>query len=148
MNLKDKINNDLKEALKAKDKIRLNTVRSIRALILEFEKSGKDKTITEEIEINMLSTAAKKRKEAIEQYEKAGRIDLANNEKIELKIIQGYLPKQLTKEELTKGISDLASRIGASGKAGFVKLMPLAIKTFKGQADGKMIKEVVESILS
>jgi len=148
MNLKDKINNDLKEALKAKDKIRLNTVRSIRALILEFEKSGKDKTITEEIEINMLSTAAKKRKEAIEQYEKAGRLDLANNEKIELEIIQGYLPKQLTKEELTKGISDLASRIGASGKADFAKLMPIAITTFKGQADGKMIKEVVESILS
>ena len=148
MNLKDKINNDLKEALKAKDKIRLSTVRSIRALILEFEKSGKDKTITKEIEINMLSTAAKKRKEAIEQYEKAGRIDLANNEKIELEIIQGYLPKQLTKEELTKGIFDLASQIGAFGKADFAKLMPLAIKTFKGQADGKMIKEVVESILS
>jgi len=148
MNLKDKINDDLKEALKAKDKIRLNTVRSIRALILEFEKSGKDKTITKEVEINMLSTAAKKRKEAIEQYEKAERTDLANNEKIELEIIQSYLPKQLTKEELIKGISDLAGQIGASGKADFAKLMPLAIKTFKGQADGKTIKEVVESILN
>jgi len=148
MNLKDKINNDLKEALKAKDKIRLNTIRSIRALILEFEKSGKVKTITKEVEINMLSTAAKKRKEAIEQYEKAGRTDLANNEKIELEIIQNYLPKQLTKEELIKGISDLAGQIGASGKADFAKLMPLAIKTFKGQADGKTIKEVVESILN
>lgn len=148
MNLKDKINNDLKEALKAKDKIRLNTIRSIRALILEFEKSGKDKTITKEVEINMLSTAAKKRKEAIEQYEKAGRTDLANNEKIELEIIQSYLPEQLTKEELIKGISDLAGQIGASGKADFAKLMPLAIKTFKGQADGKTIKEVVDSILS
>ena len=148
MNLKDKINNDLKEALKAKDKIRLNTIRSIRALILEFEKSGKVKTITKEVEINMLSIAAKKRKEAIEQYEKAGRTDLANNEKIELEIIQNYLPKQLTKEELIKGISDLAGQIGASGKADFAKLMPLAIKTFKGQADGKTIKEVVESILN
>ncbi len=148
MNLKDKINDDLKEALKAKDKIRLNTVRSIRALILEFEKSGKDKTITKEVEINMLSTAAKKRKEAIEQYEKAERTDLANNEKIELEIIQSYLPKQLTKEELIKVISDLAGQIGASGKADFAKLMPLAIKTFKGQADGKTIKEVVESILN
>lgn len=148
MNLKDKINDDLKEALKAKDKIRLNTVRSIRALILEFEKSGKDKTITKEVEINMLSTAAKKRKEAIEQYEKAGRTDLANNEKIELEIIQSYLPKQLTKEELIKGISDLAGQIGASGKADFAKLMPLAIKTFRGKADGKTIKEVVESILN
>ena len=99
MNLKDKINSDLKDAMKAKDKVRLNTVRSIRALILEFEKSGTGKEIGEEDEIKMLSSAAKKRREAAEQYEQAGRNELAENERNELAIIESYLPKQLDEND-------------------------------------------------
>ena len=95
MNLKEKVNEDLKEALKSGDKIRLQTIRSIRALILEFEKSGSGKEFNEEEEIKLLSSAAKKRKESIEQYKNAGRNDLAQNEEAELNIIMGYLPKQL-----------------------------------------------------
>ena len=148
MKLKDKINEDLKSALKQKDKIKLETIRSIRALILEFEKSGKDKELSPEDEINLLSTAAKKRKEAIEQYKNAGRNDLAEKEEAELKIIQSYLPAQLSKEELEAKIKELAAEIGAKDKTDFPKLMPQAIKKFKGQADGKTIKEVVEKILS
>ncbi len=148
MNLKEKINQDLKTALKEKDKVKLETIRSIRALILEFEKSGKDKELKPEDEINLLSTAAKKRKEAIEQYKNAGREDLAAKEEAELKIIQNYLPKQLGKEELEEKIKELAGEIGAKDKADFPKLMPQAIKKFKGQADGKTIKEIVEKILS
>ncbi len=148
MKLKDKINEDLKSALKEKDKIKLETIRSIRALILEFEKSGKDKELSPEDEINLLSTAAKKRKEAIEQYKNAGRNDLAEKEEAELKIIQSYLPAQLSKEELEAKIKELAAEIGAKDKTDFPKLMPQAIKEFKGQADGKTIKEVVEKILS
>ncbi len=148
MKLKDKINEDLKSALKEKDKIKLETIRSIRALILEFEKSGKDKELSPEDEINLLSTAAKKRKEAIEQYKNAGRNDLAEKEEAELKIIQSYLPAQLSKEELEAKIKELAAEIGAKDKTDFPKLMPQAIKKFKGQADGKTIKEVVEKILS
>ncbi len=148
MNLKEKINEDLKSALKEKDKVKLETIRSIRALILEFEKSGKDKELKPEDEINLLSTAAKKRKEAIEQYKNAGREDLAAKEEAELKIIQNYLPKQLSKEELEEKIKELAEEIGAKDKTDFPKLMPQAIKKFKGQADGKTIKEIVENILS
>ena len=148
MGLMEKINEDLKAAMKSGDKIRLNTVRSIRAALLELEKSGKNKEITEEDEIKILTSAVKKRKEAIEQYRKGGREDLAEREDAELKIIEEYLPAQLSPEELEKEIRILAEEIGASSKADFAKLMPAAIKKFKGQADGKTIKETVEKILS
>lgn len=147
MKLTERINQDLKSALKAKDKLRTSTLRSIRALILEHEKSGKDVKVTEEDEINILTSAAKKRKESIEQYRKAGREDLAEGEEKELKIIEEYLPEQLSEEELTEEIQKLADEIGAKTKQDFSKLMPLAVKNFKGRADGKTIKTVVEKIL-
>jgi uncharacterized protein YqeY len=147
MNLTEKINKDLKEALKSNDKIRLQTIRSIRALILEFEKRGSGKNLNEEEEIKLLSTSAKKRKEAIEEYKKATRDDLAVIEEAELNIIMSYLPKQLTTEEIIKKIKTLADGLGAKSKEDFPKLMPLAIKELKGKADGKVIKEAVEKVL-
>ena len=87
MNLTEKINNDLKEAMKSNNAIRLQTIRSIRALILEFEKSGSGKKLNEEEELKLLTSAAKKRKEAIEEFVKAGRNDLASTEEAELNII-------------------------------------------------------------
>lgn len=148
MNLNEKINIDLKEALKSGDKLKLETVRSIRALILEFEKSGSSKEITPEVEINILSSAAKKRKDAIEQYKNVGRNDLASKEEKELSIISKYLPEQLGSEELFHEIMKLAQQVGASTKADFPKLMPVAARAFKGKADGKVIKETVEKVLS
>jgi len=148
MNLKEKINNDLKEAMKAGDKIRLETIRSIRALILEFEKSGSNKELTPEEEIRILTAAAKKRKEAIEQYRNANRPELAEKEENELKIIEEYLPKQLTNEEILEEVKRLATEINAKDKSDFPRLMPLAAKTLKGRADGKVIKEIVEKFLS
>lgn len=147
MDLKDKINNDLKDALKAGDKLRLKTVRSIRALILEFEKSGTNKEFNEEEEIKLLSSAAKKRREAIEEYNKAGREDLTSIEEEELKVIIDYLPKQLTNAEVENEVKAIAGEIGASGKADFPKLMQASIKKLKGQADGKTIKAAVEKVL-
>src|SRR4030042_272914 len=141
MDLKDKINLDLKGAMKSGDKVRLETIRSIRALILEFEKSGKDKELKPEDEINLLVSCAKKRKEAIEQYQNAERNDLAEKEERELQIIQSYLPKQLNEDELKNEIKKIAVEIGTSKKEDFSKLMPVAIKALKGRADGKMIKE-------
>jgi len=147
MNLTEKINNDLKEAMKSNDTVKLQTIRSIRALILEFEKSGSGKKLNEEEEIKLLSSAAKKRKEAMEEYIKAGRNDLASIEEAELNIIKTYLPKQLTSEEILQRIKLLADQIGATTKADFPKLMPLAIKELKGLADGKVIKETIEKFL-
>jgi len=148
MTLKEKINEDLKAAMKSGDKLKLETIRSIRALILEFEKSGKDKNLSPEDEINLLSGAAKKRKDSIEQYRNANREDLASKEEAELAIIQEYLPKQLTEDEVLKEVQKLAAEIGAVTKQDFPKLMPLAIKSLKGKADGKIIKESVDKVLS
>ena len=148
MSLKEKINSDLKDAMKSQDKIRLSTIRSIRALILEYEKSGANKELTPEDEIKMLSTAAKKRRESIEQFEIGGRTELAEKEKQELEIIQQYLPQQLTEEEILNKVKEIAVQIGASSKADFGKLMPMVIKELKGQADGNTIRKFVEQVLS
>lgn len=119
MNLKEKINNDLKDAMKSGDKTRLAVVRSIRALILEFEKSGIGRELNSEDELQMLTTAAKKRKDSIEQFRNAGRNDLADQEEKELKVLQEYLPKQLNEDEIKTEVARLASQIGAKSKEDF-----------------------------
>ena len=147
MSLKDSINTDLKDAMKQKDKVRLNTIRSIRALILEFEKSGKGNELQKEDEIKMLSTAVKKRREAIEQFENAGRTELAYTEKQELEILLGYLPKQLTDEEILEKVKQCATEVGATTKTDFPKIMPVVMKELKGKADGNTIRKFVEQVL-
>jgi len=148
VNLTDKINQDLKDAMKSGDKVRLSVVRSIRALILEFEKSGAAKELTPEDELKMLTTSAKKRKDSIEQFRNAGRNELAETEEAELKILMMYLPKQMDETEIKKEIIRLASEIGAKNKEDFSKLMPLVMKELKGKADGKLVKSIVENILA
>ncbi|MEO8231883.1 MAG: GatB/YqeY domain-containing protein [Ignavibacteriota bacterium] len=147
MNLKDRISQDLKDAMKSGDKTRLTVVRSIRALILEFEKSGIAKELNAEEEIKMLSTAANKRKDSIEQFRNAARNDLADKEEVELKILMDYLPKQMDETEIKNEVVRLASEIGAQSKEDFPKLMPLVMKELKGKADGKIVKSIVENFL-
>ncbi len=148
MSLKDKINQDLKEAMKSGDKVRLQTIRSIRALILEFEKSGANREMTEEDELKLLTSAAKKRKESIEQYLRGDRKELADKETAELKIIETYLPKQMTEEEVEEFVKNLAVEISAESKKDFGKLMGASVKALKGKADGNVIRGIVEKILS
>jgi len=148
MALKDKITEELKNAMKSGDKVRLETIRSIRALILEFEKSGADMKLTEEDEIRLVTSAVKKRKESIEQFQKAGRTDLSDKEEKELAILLEFLPKQMTQDEIVEYVKNIAAEIGAVSKADFPKLMPLVVKNLKGKAEGKAIKEAVEKILS
>ena len=148
MNLKELISQDLKEAMKSGDKVKLETIRSIRALILEFEKSGAGRDLNQEDEIRMLSTAAKKRKDSIEQFRNGGREELAVKEERELEILLNYLPKQLSEDEITFEVKRIASEIGAKSKEDFPKLMPLVMKELKGKADGKLVKSIVEKFLS
>lgn len=148
MSLKEKINNDLKEAMKSGDKIRLNTIRSIRALILEYEKSGSNKELTPEAEVQLLTSAAKKRKDSIEQFRNAGRTDLVEKEEAELKVVLEYLPKQMNEDEIKVEVEKIISETGAKGKEDFSKVMPLAMKNLKGKADGNLVRKVVENLLS
>lgn len=148
MNLKDKINEEIKAAMKSGDKIRLETIRSIRALILEFEKSGANKELTPEDEIKLLNAAAKKRKDAIEIYEKAGKTDLAEKEKAELNIIQEFLPKPLTDDEIREIAKRVIAETGATTKKDFGKVMPVVMKEVSGRADGKIVKSIIEELLA
>jgi len=147
MSLKEKINEDLKSAMKSGDKLRLETIRSIRALILEFEKSGAGRELNADDELKMLTTAAKKRKDSIEQFRNAGREELAKKEEAELEILQDYLPKQLSEDEIINEIKTIAVSLGAKSKEDFPKLMPPVMKSLKGKADGKFVKSAVEKYL-
>jgi hypothetical protein len=147
MNLTERINEDLKASMKSGDKLRTETIRSIRALILEFQKSGSGKELNPEEEMKLLTGAAKKRKDSIEQFRNAGREDLASKEEKELQILQAYLPKQLSKEEIESEVKKIAVEVGAAGKEDFPKLMPAVMKSLKGKADGKDVRTAVEEFL-
>lgn len=147
MNLTERINQDLKASMKSGDKLRTETIRSIRALILEFEKSGSGKELNPEEEMKLLTGAAKKRKDSIEQFRNAGREDLAVKEEKELEILQEYLPQQLTRDEIKSEVVRIAKEVNAVSKEDFPKLMPLAMKELKGKADGKEVRSVVEDYL-
>jgi len=150
MTLKDKIGNDLKLAMKSGDKLRLETLRSLRAVLMEkeIERRGPDfKGLLPEDELAAVSTAAKKRRESIEQFEKGGREDLAQQERAELKIIQEYLPKQMSGDEVKAHVHEVITSTGASGQKDFGKVMPLVMKELKGKADGRVIQEIVKELL-
>lgn len=150
MSLKDQITEDIKTAMKAKDKIRLETVRSIKKAILEKEvsvrPSGQD-TLTAAQEIEVLVQLAKQRRDSIAQYQQAGRPELADQEAQELAILEAYLPQQLTDDELQQAIDDLIAQVGATSAKDLGKVMGPAMQQFKGKADGKKVQELVKARL-
>jgi uncharacterized protein len=147
MSLTERITNDLKTAMKSGEKLRLETLRMVRAQILEFEKKGLDRPMNEDDELSILSSAAKKRKEAIEQFKNAGRTDLAEKEAKELEIITEYLPKQLSREEAQAIVANLVKQSGALSVKEMGKVMPLAMKELKGKIDSALISELVKQNL-
>jgi len=147
MDLSEKINTDLKVAMKSGDSIKLNTIRSIRTKIIELSKRGTGSNITQEDELKILLSEAKKRKEAIEMYQKAGRTDLSDQEQRELEIINEYLPKQLSKEETADIVKKIISEVGAHSAKDLGKVMPVAMKELKGKIDGKVVQELVKEKL-
>jgi len=147
MALTEKINEDLKAAMKSGDSVKLNTIRSIRTRIIELSKRGTGSAITPEDEMTILLSEAKKRKEAIEMYQKGGRIDLSDQEQRELEIINEYLPKQMSREEAVDIVKKIIIEVGAVSAKDFGKVMPAAMKELKGKIDGKVVQEVVKQQL-
>jgi uncharacterized protein YqeY len=148
MSLQEKINEDLKSAMKAGEKIRTETLRSLRAGIIEFEKSGAGRAMSPDDEMKILTTNAKKRREAIEFYDKNNRPELAEKERAELAVIQAYLPQQLTREEVSVRVADVIRELGAAGPQDANKVMPVLMKEMKGKADGKLVQELVKEQLA
>jgi hypothetical protein len=149
VSLTDKISEELKAAMKSGDKLRLETLRTVRAALMEkeIELRGNGTVMTPDHETGVLNTAAKKRKESIEVFQKGGRAELAEQEAKELVIIQEFLPKQLSDAEVETVIREVITQTGAAGSGDFARVMPLVMKQVKGKADGKMVQELVRKAL-
>lgn len=151
MALKDQILTDLKEAMKAKNRERLQVLRSLKAALLEkeiAERSGGEGSLDEAQEVKVLQKAAKQRRDSIEQYEDADREDLAAVERKELEIIEEYLPEMLSESEIKKIASKKIEELDAENMADMGKVMGAVMPEVKGKADGSLVNKVVRELLS
>ena len=149
MSLKQQIDNDIKQAMLARNKEALDALRSIKSMILlaETEKGGSG-DISQETENKLLMKAAKQRKESADIFHKEGREDLAQREELQLEIISRYLPKQLSEEEIKTELQKIITQVGAKGPQDMGKVMGTATKQMAGKADGKLISEIVKKLLA
>ncbi len=147
MSLKVKIDADIKAAMLAKEKEKLLALRSIKALILLAE-TEKGTEINEEKEMEILLKAAKQRKDAAEIFLQQNRPELHEKEIGELKVIEAYLPKQLSEEEVKEAVAAIIAKVGASSPADLGKVMGAANAELKGKAEGKLISTVAKELLS
>lgn len=148
MDLLKKLDDDLSASLKAKDNLRVSTLRMMKAALknAEIEKRQKGGLKEEDI-TGVLSSLVKQRRESVEQYTRAGRLDLADKESREIEIIQEYLPEQLSEEELEALIRSTIQETGVSSVKEIGKLMKVLIPRVKGRADGKVVNERARDIL-
>ncbi len=149
MSLKQRIEGEIKSAMLARDKVRLTALRAIKSIILlEETKEGFSGALSAEDELKVLTKSAKQRKDSAEIYEKQNRADLLEVELAELAIIQEFLPKALSTEELVQAIKAIIASSGATGPKDMGKVMGLASKELAGKADGKEISEQVKLLLA
>ena len=149
MSLEEKIMIDLKAAMLAKDEKSLRSLRAIKASILNAKTAeGSGGILKEEDEIKLLQKLVKQRKDSLEIFEQQKREDLAQKEKEEIEVIEKFLPKQLTEEELKKAITSIINETGATSQADIGKVMGMANKQLGGKADGKTIAAIVKNILA
>ncbi len=149
MALKQKVEGEIKSAMIAKDKVRLTALRAIKSIILlEETKEGFKGELTEDDEMKLLTKAAKQRKDSAEIYEKQGRADLLEVELAELAVIQEFLPKALTDEELTLAIQEIINVTGAVSAKEMGKVIGVANKQLAGKAEGKAIADKVKALLN
>ena len=148
MSLEKRIMTDLKEAMKAKDQAALRTIRSIKAAIQLQKTDGTGTELDEAGEIKMVQKLMKQRQDSLDIYVKQGREDLAVTEREEIAVLQNYLPEQMSADDLKAFVTELISRVGASGMKDMGKVMGMASKELAGKADGKSISTVVKSLLA
>lgn len=143
MSLLQKIESDMKDALKSCDKERSGTLKMLKSDMM-YEKAKTGQEITDEQALDVIKRAAKRRKESIREFEAAGRNDLASVEAGELKIIEEYLPEQLGEDEIVKVVDRILAAAGEITQKDFGRIMGMAAKELKGKADGALIKEVLQ----
>ncbi len=150
MSLKTNIDNGIKDAMRAKDQDRLRTLRAIKAMILIEESAGINTgaDLSADVEMKLLTKAAKQRRDSLEIFTSQGREDLARVEQSELTIIEEFLPKQLSEDEIKSKLEEIKTRVGASTPSDMGKMMGVATKELAGLADGKVVSAMVKALLS
>ncbi|WP_046214709.1 GatB/YqeY domain-containing protein [Paenibacillus wulumuqiensis] len=146
MSLSERLNENMKQAMRDKDKFKLSTIRMVRSTIKNLEIDLKRDLNDEEV-LDILSREIKQRKDALQEFEKAGRDDLTSNLRAEIEIISEYLPAQLSEEEIKVIVQQTILETGASSKADMGKLMSALMPKVKGRADGKVVNQTVQQLL-
>jgi uncharacterized protein YqeY len=147
MNLLKKIESDLKDAIKSSDTVRSGTLKMLKSDIM-YEKAKKGQDLDDEKILEVIARAAKKRRESIEEFTKAGRKDLADTESSELVIVESYLPEQLSRDEVEKIIDAKLAELGEVTQKDFGKIMGPLMKELKGKTDGAVVKEILTQKLN
>ncbi|HNV81578.1 MAG: GatB/YqeY domain-containing protein [Tenuifilaceae bacterium] len=149
MSLEERINQDIKSAMLAKDKVKLEALRAVKsAILLAKTEKGAGDVLSLEAELKLLQKQVKQRKESAEIYSQQNRPELAEKELLEAKAIEAYLPSMLTEEELKNEILTLVKAAGAKGPSDMGRVMGMATKALAGKAEGKAIADMVKSILA
>lgn len=149
MNLFDQVSNDIKSAMLAKDKVRLEALRGIKKEFLEAKTAkGADGELTDDMAMKILAKMVKQRKESVQIYTEQNRPDLAEPELAEAAVIETYLPKQMNEEELTEALKAIIAQVGATTPQEMGKVMGVATKQLAGRADGRAISAKVKELLA
>ncbi|MBO1579175.1 MULTISPECIES: GatB/YqeY domain-containing protein [Bacillus] len=147
MSLLGRLNDDMKQAMKNKQKEKLTVIRMVKAA-LQNEGIKLQQTLTEEEELTVLTREVKQRKDSLLEFKKAGRDDLVDKLKSEIQILDTYLPEQLTEEELANVIKQVIADVGAASKADMGKVMSAVMPKVKGKADGSQVNKLVAQLLA
>ncbi len=147
MSLKEQLFTDMKDAMKAKDSLRKNTIQSVRTAVLQEEKDNKIVLSDDQI-IGVIASQLKKRKAALPEFEKSGREDLINELKSEIKVLESYLPEQLSEDEVTHMIQEVIDEVGATSMKDMGKVMQVMTDRATGRADNKLVSQIVRKLLA
>lgn len=149
MELFDIISNDIKEAMKAKDKVALDTLRNIKKVLLEAKTApGAGDTVSDETAIKLIQKLVKQGKESAELYSSQNRPELAQEELAQVAVMEKYLPRQMSEEEVTAVLKEIISAVGATGPQDMGKVMGTATRQLAGKAEGRMISAIVKQLLN
>ena len=149
MELFDIISNDIKEAMKAKDKVALDTLRNIKKVLLEAKTApGANDTVSDDTAIKLIQKLVKQGKESAELYNSQNRPELAAEELAQVAVMEKYLPKQMSEEEVASALKEIIAQTGAAGPQDMGKVMGVATKQLAGKAEGRMISAIVKQLLN
>lgn len=148
MDLRAKILSDMKEAMKSKDQVRLDTIRFLQAAVKNKEIEVRPNTITDDDVLSVVKKLVKQRKESIEQYKAAGRTDLSDKEEAELKILEDFLPAQMSKEQVEALVAATITELGATSIKDMGPVMKAVIAKSQGSADNKLVSELIRAKLT